>query len=125
MGRCRGAKVRSAPAPLPSARGGRRRRSSPWRRLPSSRSIPATTKSCVRPPVPRDTGARPRRGKANPMPTIQSQLDAAFRSAIRAVYDLDADPLVGVAQNEKFGDYQANAAMGLAKLVNEMTGQKT
>jgi arginyl-tRNA synthetase len=58
------------------------------------------------------------------MPTIQSQLDTAFRAAIRAAYDLDADPLVGVAQNEKFGDYQANAAMGLAKQVAEQTGQK-
>ena len=59
------------------------------------------------------------------MQTIASQLDAAFRSAIRAAFDLDADPLIGVAQNEKFGDYQSNAAMGLAKLIAEKTGQKT
>ena len=39
----------------------------------------------------------------------------AFRAAITAAFGLDADPLVGAAQNEKFGDYQANAAMGLAK----------
>src|SRR5207245_622734 len=37
----------------------------------------------------------------------------------------DADPIVGLSQNEKFGDYQSNAAMGLAKLVAEKKGQKT
>ncbi len=59
------------------------------------------------------------------MQTITDQLDAAFRIAIRAALDIDADPLVGPAQNEKFGDYQSNAAMGLAKQVAEKTGQKT
>jgi arginyl-tRNA synthetase len=60
------------------------------------------------------------------MPTLLSQLDAAFRAAIAAAFDgLEADPQISVAQNEKFGDYQANAAMGLAKLVSEKTGQKT
>lgn len=59
------------------------------------------------------------------MQTIAKQLDHAFRSAIRAAFDLDADPLIGVSQNEKFGDYQSNAAMGLAKQVAEKTGQKT
>jgi len=58
------------------------------------------------------------------MQTIVSQLDAAFRSAIRAAFNLEADPIMGVAQNEKFGDYQSNAAMGLAKLITEKTGQK-
>src|SRR3954468_13296357 len=51
------------------------------------------------------------------MPTILSQLDAAFRAAIHAAFDRDADPILAVSQNEKFGDYQANAAMGLAKQV--------
>ena len=59
------------------------------------------------------------------MQTIVSQLDAAFRVAIRSAFDVDADPLIGVAQNDKFGDYQSNAAMGLAKLIAEKTGQKT
>ena len=59
------------------------------------------------------------------MPTVISQLDAAFRKAIRAAVDLDADPLLTVSQNEKFGDYQSNAAMSLAKQVAEKTGQKT
>jgi arginyl-tRNA synthetase len=49
------------------------------------------------------------------MPTILSQLDAVFRAAIRAALDVDADPMLGASQNEKFGDYQSNAAMGLAK----------
>src|SRR4051794_34079298 len=59
------------------------------------------------------------------MQTIASQLDAAFRAAIRDAFGLDADPLIGPSQNEKFGDYQSNAAMGLAKQVAERTGQKT
>src|SRR5213593_685340 len=59
------------------------------------------------------------------MQTISSQLDQAFRAAIQAAFGIDADPLIGAAQNEKFGDYQSNAAMGLAKQVAEKTGQKT
>ena len=59
------------------------------------------------------------------MQTIAAQLEEAFRAAIRAAFDVDADPLIGVAQNEKFGDYQSNAAMGLAKQVAERTGTKT
>jgi arginyl-tRNA synthetase len=57
--------------------------------------------------------------------TIAKQLEQAFRAAIHAAFDLDADPLIGVSQNEKFGDYQSNAAMGLAKQVADKTGQKT
>src|SRR5947207_13529266 len=49
------------------------------------------------------------------MATIASQLETRFREAIRAEFGVDADPLIGPAQNEKFGDYQSNAAMGLAK----------
>src|SRR5688572_16849544 len=59
------------------------------------------------------------------MQTIAAQFDQAFRSAIQSALGLDADPLIGFAQNEKFGDYQSNAAMGLAKQVAERTGQKT
>src|SRR6185437_13008160 len=58
------------------------------------------------------------------MRTIVAQLEQAFRSAITTAFGLEADPLVAVAQNEKFGDYQSNAAMGLARLVAEKTGQK-
>src|SRR5690349_18423379 len=59
------------------------------------------------------------------MQTITAQLDKAFRAAIQASFGLNADPLIGPSQNEKFGDYQSNAAMGLAKTVAEKTGQKT
>lgn len=59
------------------------------------------------------------------MQTIAKQLEQAFRAAIRAAFDLDADPMIGVSQNEKFGDYQSNAPMGLAKQLAEKTGQKT
>ncbi|MDQ3440103.1 MAG: arginine--tRNA ligase, partial [Planctomycetota bacterium] len=59
------------------------------------------------------------------MPTILQELDAAFRKAVQAAFGFDADPLLAVSQNEKFGDYQSNAAMGLARQVSERTGQKT
>ena len=59
------------------------------------------------------------------MLTIVAQLEIAFRKAITATFDLDADPLISVAQNDKFGDYQSNVAMSLAKLVSDKTGQKT
>src|ERR1700722_464715 len=59
------------------------------------------------------------------MDSIQHQLQQAFRAAITAAFGLDVDPLVGVAQNEKFGDYQSNAAMGLARQISDKTGQKT
>jgi arginyl-tRNA synthetase len=59
------------------------------------------------------------------MHSIEHQLQQAFRTAITAAFGIDADPLVGVAQNEKFGDYQSNAAMGLARQISEKTGAKT
>ncbi|CAN5457284.1 arginine--tRNA ligase [soil metagenome] len=59
------------------------------------------------------------------METIASQLHRAFAAAIRDAFGFDADPLIGLSQNAQFGDYQSNAAMGLAKLVAEKTGQKT
>src|SRR3954467_15350466 len=59
------------------------------------------------------------------MQTVASQLDHAFRAAIRDTFGINADPLIGPSQNEKFGDYQSNAAMGLAKQIAERTGQKT
>jgi len=49
------------------------------------------------------------------MPTILNQLRDAFRTAIRTAYDIDADPSLVPTGNEKFGDYQCNAAMALAK----------
>lgn len=59
------------------------------------------------------------------MQTIASLLDQAFRKAISAAFGVEAEPLLSVSQNEKFGDYQSNAAMGLSKIVAEKTGQKT
>src|SRR5690349_13213691 len=59
------------------------------------------------------------------MPTIAAILDQKFRQAISAALGMDADPLIAPAQNDKFGDYQANAAMSLAKTLAERTGQKT
>jgi arginyl-tRNA synthetase len=51
------------------------------------------------------------------MQTIIHQLETAFRKAIRDAFNVDVDPILTVSQNEKFGDYQSNAAMGLAKQV--------
>src|SRR5690606_31423574 len=59
------------------------------------------------------------------MQTILSRLTDAFRAALVNAFGIDTDPLVSISQNEKFGDYQCNAAMGLAKQLAELTGQKT
>jgi arginyl-tRNA synthetase len=59
------------------------------------------------------------------MQTVVTQLESAFRRAIHAAVGFEADPLLSVSQNEKFGDYQANAAMGLAKRLAETSGEKT
>src|SRR5687767_4324991 len=58
------------------------------------------------------------------MPSLTSILSERFKEAIRSAFGMDADPLVGPAQNEKFGDYQANAPMSLSKVVSEKSGQK-
>src|SRR5437870_185488 len=59
------------------------------------------------------------------MSSIVGQLDSRFRAAIHSAWGVDADPLIAISGNEKFGDYQSNAAMGLAKILAEKTGQKT
>ena len=58
------------------------------------------------------------------MPTPLDHLTAAFGRAIAAATGLQADPLVAPSQNPDFGDYQSNAAMGLAKRVSAETGEK-
>ncbi len=58
------------------------------------------------------------------MPTILHQLDQKFRSAIKAAFAIDSDPQLAASQNDKFGDYQSNAAMGLAKILGEKEGKK-
>ena len=59
------------------------------------------------------------------MQTIPTQLTAIFHQAIQEAFGFDADPVVGLGQNPQFGDYQANCAMGLSKLVTQKTGAKT
>ncbi len=51
--------------------------------------------------------------------SLQIQLNAALRQAIRRALGRDADPLLAPATNPKFGDYQANAAMGLSKAMGQ------
>jgi arginyl-tRNA synthetase len=63
--------------------------------------------------------------EATRMQTIVSQLEQEFRTAIQEAFKVDADPLIAPSQNEQFGDYQSNAAMGLAKQLAASTGQKT
>ncbi len=58
------------------------------------------------------------------MQSIISQLDLAFRTVIQSSFGLEADPLIAVSGNEKFGDYQSNAAMGLSKVL-VARGEKT
>lgn len=53
------------------------------------------------------------------MATIAAELEDRFRQAIAAAFSVDADPLLAPSQNEKFGDYQSNAAMGLAKTLGK------
>jgi arginyl-tRNA synthetase len=59
------------------------------------------------------------------MKPIIDQVSDLIRTAIaRAVPEAaDADPLVRAAQDEKFGDYQANAAMGLGKRLKKQPRQ--
>lgn len=59
------------------------------------------------------------------MPTVFKQLHDAFFDAIQDAAGIEADPMLSVSQNPQFGDYQSNAAMGLAKKLAEQTGQKT
>jgi arginyl-tRNA synthetase len=59
------------------------------------------------------------------MQTLAQQLEIAFKNAIRDAFGVEADPHITASQNEKFGDYQSNAAMGLSKVLSENTGQKT
>jgi arginyl-tRNA synthetase len=56
------------------------------------------------------------------MQTVLAQLDRIVKHAITQAFGIDAPALVGVSQNDKFGDYQSNAAMGLVKPVAEKTG---
>ena len=56
------------------------------------------------------------------MQTVLAQLDRIVKDAIREAFGIDAPALVGVSQNDRFGDYQSNAAMGLVRPVADKTG---
>lgn len=58
------------------------------------------------------------------MKPVIYQVAQRFKDAIREAAGVDSDPLVTLAQHERWGDYQSNAAMGLAKLLAERTGTK-
>ena len=62
--------------------------------------------------------------KVPTMPSPFHQIESAFRSAISGALGIDADPVVTPSQNEKFGDYQSNAAMGLVRTLSDHTGTK-
>ncbi len=47
--------------------------------------------------------------------TIAQILEERFKDAIRHALGIEADPQITPATNERFGDYQANVAMGLAR----------
>lgn len=53
------------------------------------------------------------------MQTLAQQIESAFRAAIQAALGVEAAPAVAVSADPKFGDYQSNAAMGLAKRLSE------
>ncbi|MGA1224319.1 MAG: arginine--tRNA ligase [Phycisphaerales bacterium] len=52
---------------------------------------------------------------ARPTCDPATELDLRFRAAIRTVTGAEADPQIRVSGNPKFGDFQINAAMALAK----------
>src|SRR5690606_11714914 len=57
---------------------------------------------------------------SQPVTGPQHELDAAFRRALEAAFGEPGrgfDPATRPSQSPKFGDYQANFAMGLAKQV--------
>ena len=56
------------------------------------------------------------------MPDIQTTLERLLSQAVAAAFGkefADADPILRRASSPKFGDYQANLAMGLAQLLNQ------
>jgi arginyl-tRNA synthetase len=56
------------------------------------------------------------------MPDIQQTLERLLGEAVAAAFGdefADADPILRQATNPRFGDYQANLAMGLAKRLNQ------
>lgn len=58
------------------------------------------------------------------MKPLMSVLGDLVRDAVKSAFGVDADPLVALAQHERWGDYQSNVAMGLAKQLAASSGQK-
>ena len=58
------------------------------------------------------------------MKSILSQLADAFRDAIRSATGIETEPQISATQHEQFGDYQSNAAMGIAKALRDR-GEKS
>ncbi|MEO0477794.1 MAG: arginine--tRNA ligase, partial [Planctomycetota bacterium] len=57
------------------------------------------------------------------MADVTQQLNQAFSAALAAAFGEDyagADPMLGPANNPKFGDYQANLAMKLGKQLGKL-----
>ena len=56
------------------------------------------------------------------MPNIQKLIESKLSAAVVAAFGpdyADADPLINATKDPKFGDYQANLAMGLAKKLGQ------
>ncbi|WP_145075925.1 arginine--tRNA ligase [Poriferisphaera corsica] len=56
------------------------------------------------------------------MPNIQKRIESILSDAVVAAFGpehADADPLINPTKDPKFGDYQANLAMGLAKKLGQ------
>ena len=54
----------------------------------------------------------------DPKQIISDAVQAAFSSTLGAEYK-DVNPVVRLSQNPKFGDYQINGIMGLAKKTSQ------
>src|SRR5690606_18612856 len=57
-----------------------------------------------------------------PMPDLHSRIERQFRDALRTVFGEEhaaTDPLLRPSADERFGDYQVNVAMSLAKSLKQ------
>lgn len=53
------------------------------------------------------------------MQSLYSKIELAARKAVLEATGLDGDPVVRWSSKPEFGDFQINAAMGLAKKLGE------
>ncbi len=51
--------------------------------------------------------------------SLKQKIEARLRAALQNAFGQDADPLLKETQDAKFGDYQANVAMSLAKTLGQ------